>query len=222
MDHYITDGNEDAVTTISRTDGLNGTVTITALGKDEFGIRRWALSGDPISPGGVFRNRPDEYAVAVKFARWALDRPQHRSKAQTDPDAVRLPKVEVEPRKADGTAQGGDHGSLPLDEQGMPSPPEWVSPEAEMRMIRGHGQAENVRKWREANPELARQRNREAVAAQRARKRADERLRELSHATAFLQTDEYKAARAAQAAEIDRRVREKYRHLHEDAPAKTS
>jgi hypothetical protein len=213
MEQYITDGNEDTVTTIRRTDGLNGTVTIAALGKDEFGIRRWELSGDPISPGGVFRNRPDEYAVAVRFARWALDRPQYRSKAQLEPDAVRLPKVKVEPRKADRPAQGGDDGPLPLDEQGMPSPPEWVSLKDQMQIIRGHGQAEHMRKWREANPELARQRNREAVAAHRARMR---------HAIAFLQTDEYKAARAAQAAEIDRRVREKYRHLHDEGPAKTS
>jgi hypothetical protein len=222
MEQYITDGNEDAVTMIRRTDGLNGTVTITALGNDECGIHRWELTGDPISPGGVYRNRPDEYAVAIRFAHWALDQPQHGSLAQVDPDAVRLPKVKVESRKADGPAKGGDDGSLPLDEQGMPPPPEWVSLEDLMRIIRGHGQAENVRKWREANPALARQRNREAVAAHRARKKADERLRELSHATAFLRTDAYKAARAAQSAEIDRRVREKYRHLHEDGPAKTS
>ena len=222
MDQYITDGNEDAVTTIRRVDGLNGTVTITALGKDEFGIHRWELAGDPISPGGVYRNRPDEYAVAVRSAHWALDQPHHGSKAQLDPGAVRLPKVDVEPREADRQAKGDDDGSLPLAEQGMPSPPEWVGSEAQMRIIRGHGRAENVRKWCEANPELARQRNREAVAAHRARKKADERLRELSHATAFLLTDEYRAARAAQAAEIERRVREKYPHLHQEGPAKTS
>ena len=47
-------------------------------------------------------------------------------------------------------------------------------------------------------------------------------MREFSHATAFLHTEEYKAAKAAQVAKIDRRVRNKFPHLHVDVRTKTS
>jgi hypothetical protein len=223
MEHYIIDGNEDTVTTIRRADGLNGTATITHLGKDEFGIRRWELSGDPINPVGVFRNRPDEYDVAVKFARWALDQPQYGSRAQVDPDAFCPPKVNVEPSETNASANGAYDAPPPLDEQAMSLSSERISlADEKVRIIRRRlSKAKYMRKWREANPELARQKNREAVAAHRARRKTDERLRELRHETAVLQTGEYKAARAALAAEIDRRVRGKYPQLHEEAPSRT-
>jgi hypothetical protein len=101
----------------------------------------------------------------------------------------------------------------PLTDQVMPLLPERLQGDR-LRII-GHRLETSgyLRKWREANPELARRRNREALAAHRARKTAMKRLREFSHATAFLKTDEYKAARAALADEIDRRVSERYPHL---------